>query len=102
MSPKDPNRYIVTTDIVTTHAIIAMGYQGTAMKVIAALIVAAGSSPLALIPVLGLWAVDGHLLNSERRLRGRKPQTGWLGASFSQTLIIYYAALSVYAVLSAF
>lgn len=96
-TPRDPNAMLIAG-----NAINRLAYQGTAMKAIAALLVVVSASPIALVPVLGIWAVDGHHLNSERRMRGRKPQTGWLGASFSQTLTIYYVTLSVLAVLSAF
>lgn len=101
----DPNRYKVTTDPQTTDAIIAMGYQGTVMKVIAGFLAAISPAvpamvlPPALIPILGIWFVDGHLLRSERKLRGRVPETGWLGASFSQTLTIYYTSLGSYVLL---
>ena len=77
-----------------------------------------GLVSVALLPVLFFWGLDGYFLRQERLFRalydrvraieedsidfamdvsglGKSWQQGWIGATFSTTLILFYGALSV-------
>ena len=77
-----------------------------------------GLVPVALLPVLFFWGLDGYFLRRERLFRalydrvrtieedsidfamdvsglGKSWKLGWIGATFSSTLILFYGALSV-------
>jgi hypothetical protein len=73
---------------------------------------------LAYYPLLIFWLLDGYFLSQERRFRSlydyvrvlpeeqidfsmdtsffkKDPRNSWLGATFSRTLLVYYAGLAV-------